>query len=101
MSSAHRLTLTQDLTIYTALDTKPVLLEALQASGALELDLSQVSEIDTSGVQLLLLLKREALAAGKALRIVAHSPAVRQTIDFCNLAAYFGDPVVIAADEQV
>ena len=26
--------------------------------------------------------------------------AVRQTLDFCNLAAFFGDPVVITAHEQ-
>ena len=47
-----------------------------------------------------MLAKREAGRLNKQLSIVAHSPAVRQTIDFCNLAAFFGDPVIITAHEQ-
>ena len=43
---------------------------------------------------------KTATCGDKALAIVAHSPAVRQTLDFCNLAAFFGDPVVITAHEQ-
>ncbi len=97
----HRLVITQDLTIYTAAEMKPLLLEALGAHEGLELDLSQVGEIDTAGVQLLILTKREALAANKPCKIVAHSPSVHQTIDFCNLAAFFGDPMVISANERV
>jgi anti-sigma B factor antagonist len=99
--SVHRLCVTQDLTIYTALEVKPLLLEALTANGGVELDLSQVAEIDTAGVQLLILLKREAQLANKICKIIAHSPAVHQTIDFCNLAAFFGDPMVISASERV
>ncbi|MEY4593518.1 MAG: hypothetical protein RIR18_2413 [Pseudomonadota bacterium] len=99
--SLHRLGITQDLTIYTASEMKPLLLEALKVNEGLELDLSQVGEIDTAGVQLLMLTKREAQTAGKMCKIVAHSPAVHQTIDFCNLAAFFGDPMVISANEQV
>ena len=56
--------------------------------------------MDTAGLQLLILAKREAARQGKSLSIVAHSPAVSQTIDFCNLTAFFGDPVVITAHEQ-
>ena len=36
-------------------------------------------------------------AAGKTLAIVAHSPAVQSLIEFYNLAAWFGDPLVVAA----
>ena len=97
----YRLGITQDLTIYTASDVKPMLLDALKQNEGLELDLSQVGEIDTAGVQLLMLAKREAQKLNKLFKIVAHSPAVRQTIDFCNLASFFGDPVVISANEKV
>ena len=65
----------------------------------LELDLLQVGEIDTAGLQLLILLKKEAQRSGKRLSIVAHSQAVRAVIDFCNLAAELGDPLVIPAAE--
>jgi anti-anti-sigma regulatory factor len=49
---------------------------------------------------LLILAKQEAARKEKSMAIVAHSPAVRETLDFCNLTAFFGDPVVITAREQ-
>ena len=99
MSSSPPLAITDDLTIYHALDQKQMLLDALATSNELELNLSQVSEMDTAGLQLLILLKKEALRAGKQVRIVAHSQAVSSVIDFCNMAAEFGDPLVIPAHE--
>jgi anti-sigma B factor antagonist len=99
MSSPHLLSLTDDLTIYHALEQKTKLLDALAAADDLELDLMQVSEIDSAGLQLLILLKKEAQRAGKRLSIVAHSQSVRSVIDFCNLAAELGDPLVIPAAE--
>lgn len=100
MAEHTRLSLVEDLTIYHALDQKNRLLGALEAGDGLELDLSQVSEIDTAGLQLLILAKREAARSNKSLAIVAHSPVVRDTLDFCNLMTFFGDPVVITAHEQ-
>lgn len=98
-SPAVRLAMTQDMTIYHALPQKTELLEALAEGRALELDLSQVSEIDTAGLQLLLLVKREASRAGKEVRLTGHSPAVRELIEFTQLAGHFGDPMVIPRSE--
>lgn len=97
MSASQPLSLIEDLTIYHALELKQTLLEALSSTSDLELNLSQVSEMDTAGLQLLILLKKEAQRAGKSVRIVAHSQAVSAVIDFCNLAAEFGDPLIIPA----
>ncbi len=99
MSSSQPLVVSNDLTIYHALELKPTLLDALATTQELELNLSQVSEMDTAGLQLLILLKKEAQRAGKCVRIVAHSQAVSSIIDFCNMAAEFGDPLVIPAHE--
>ncbi|MDR2838100.1 MAG: STAS domain-containing protein [Azonexus sp.] len=93
------LTVVNDLTIYHALEQKQVLLDALATTDDLELNLAQVTEMDTAGLQLLVLLKKEAQKAGKRVRIVAHSQAVSAIIDFCNMAAEFGDPLVIPARE--
>lgn len=93
------LTILDDLTIYHALEHKQLLLDALAATDELELNLAQVAEMDTAGLQLLVLLKKEAQRAGKRVRIVAHSQAVSAVIDFCNMAAEFGDPLVIPARE--
>lgn len=100
MSACSRQAIQEEMTIYHATEQKQLLMAALDATEALELDLSQVGEIDTAGLQLLLLVKREAGRLGKQLAIVAHSPVVRQTLDFCNLATYFGDPMIITAQEQ-
>lgn len=95
-----RLTLSADLTIYNAIEAKHQLIDAVQAAQTLELDLAQVGEMDTAGFQLLVLAKRESQKLGRTLRIVAHSPAVREVIEFYNMVAFFGDPLVITAAER-
>ena len=99
MPSRQLLSLTEDLTIYHALEQKNALLAALAGTDDLELDLMHVGEIDTAGLQLLILLKKEAQRAGKTISIVAHSQSVRAVIDFCKLAAELGDPLIIPAAE--
>ena len=99
MPSSQLLALTEDLTIYHALEQKNALLAALANTDELELDLLHVSEIDTAGLQLLVLLKKEAQRSGKTISVVAHSQSVRAVIDLCNLAAELGDPLVIPAAE--
>ena len=99
MPSRQLLSLSEDLTIYHALAQKSALLAALDGTEELELDLAHVGEIDTAGLQLLIMLKKEAQRVGKTLSIVAHSQSVRAVIDFCNLAAELGDPLVIPAAE--
>lgn len=94
-SGARRLSVEGDMTIYKALALKTKLLQALKGASQLEVDLSRVGEVDTAGVQLLLLLKREAMKSRKALRLVGHSAATLDALDLFNLGAYFGDPVVI------
>ena len=51
-----------ELTIYTAAAIKQQLDQLLGRSAELEIELSQVSEMDTAGLQLLILAKRECLA---------------------------------------
>lgn len=78
-----------ELTIYRAAELKPVLLGAL-ANGArqAEFDLSAVEEVDTAGVQLLLLALREAQARGIGLSLGAPSAAVRDAFGLLALDAH-------------
>jgi anti-sigma B factor antagonist len=85
------------VTIYVVHELKAQLLAGVRDNAELRLDLSQVTELDSAGLQLLYLAKREAINNGHALRIVAHSDAVREVIDLSNLNAYFGDPTLIPA----
>ncbi|QDF95528.1 anti-sigma B factor antagonist [Azoarcus sp. DD4] len=98
--NSPRLAIVEDMTIYHAAAQKQQLVDALAATDDLEIDLSAVAEIDTAGFQLLILVKREASRLGKKARIVAHSQAVREVVDFFNMAAEFGDPMLIPAQES-
>lgn len=71
-----------EMTIYRAAELKPVLEEAVRTQEAPALDLSDVTEFDCAGVQLLLAARREAQQLGKRLTVRAASPAVR---DACAL----------------
>ncbi len=86
---------TGEMTIYHAAEMKGELLSCLGHGTEVEIDLSEVSEMDTAGFQLLLLAKREAAKVGKPLRLVAHSTATLEVLDLYNMASYFGDPVIM------
>lgn len=92
-----QLRIEQDLTIYTAAEMKAQLMDMLESDAEIELDLSQVNELDTAGLQLLILAKRECLARNGNLHLVSHSPAVLDVLNLCNMVQYFGDPVVISS----
>jgi len=79
-----------DLTIYTAADTAARLRHALQSGEALDLDLSDVEDIDTAGLQLLLQLRRTAQQTGRAIRFSSPSPAVQDIVQLLNLHDFFG-----------
>lgn len=87
-----------EMTIYTATETKKGLMAALSGATELEIDLSQVSEMDSAGLQLLILAKHECQARNGSLHLVGHSAAVMEVLDLCNMTAFFGDPVVITSD---
>ena len=86
-----------EFTIFTAQPLKEQLLNAINgaAAGDIDIDLSDVTEIDTAGLQLMLMAKREAGAEGKNVRFVRHSDPVLDLIDLCGLGGQFGDPVLI------
>lgn len=87
-----------EMSIYTAAHFKEQLLDRFDPGRVLELDLSDVQELDSAGLQILLMLKREAELAGSQLRLTKHSQAVFDVLELLNMQASFGDPVVIPAD---
>lgn len=73
--------ISKDLTIYTAAELKPLLLGEVRASEMPVLDFSNMTEIDSAGVQLLYLAHREAQTLGRRLRLMGCAPAVREILD--------------------
>ncbi|GLR11294.1 STAS domain-containing protein [Chitinimonas viridis] len=84
------------LTIYEAGEAKRRLMDELNLAREVEVDLAGVAELDTAGIQLLLMLKREAARQEKPLFFHGHSKAVLAVVDLYNMAGVFGDPVVLA-----
>jgi anti-anti-sigma factor len=85
----------QEMSIYTAMTLKEPLLEPLTTSREIELDLARVTEMDTSGVQLLLLLHREAMRREVVLRIVGMSATVREALALYGLLSWFSTTEVL------
>jgi anti-anti-sigma regulatory factor len=96
-NACTRVTLDGALTVYEAVDAKRELLHALAASAELEVDANGLDEIDTAGLQLLLLLRREALRAAKPVRLAGASQALAEVLDRYGLAAPFDPPLETTA----
>ena len=96
VDGVSQLRIAGEMTIYTAAELKAELMIHMAQPGDLEIDLSEVSELDSAGLQLLILAKREALREERSVHLTGHSRAVLDVLDICNLAPYFGDPVVLS-----
>lgn len=79
-------TLTGELTVAEAAGARDRLLRIVEAAdGAVELDLSGVTEFDTAGLQLLLATKAQAGGRGLACRLSAVSEPVQDVLALCRL----------------
>jgi len=81
-----------ELTIFRAMELKPVIMATPPVD---VIDLSGVTDLDTAGVQLLMLAKKTALAQQHDIQLTGHSPAVIDVFELLNVAAYFGDHMVM------
>ena len=98
----HNLTLEGELTIFRAQELKRQIIDFIlnsnkSASSQLDIDLNNVSEIDTAGIQLMLMAKYEAAAANRQLAFINHSQPVLDILELSGLAAELGDPLVLPA----
>jgi ABC-type transporter Mla MlaB component len=95
-TTAETVILDGELTVMVAAEQKASLLARLDAAvEGLDLDLAGITELDTAGVQVLLLMRREADAAGKSLDLVRPGGVV---IEILALAG-FGPDLRAAAPE--
>lgn len=85
-----------ELTIYSVAELKAEFANLAPLFSEIEVDLSGVTEMDTTGLQLMLMAKR---IEGRHVRFVNHSAAVLQLLEMSNLAGAVGDPLILPADE--
>lgn len=79
-----------EMTIYQAQELKTSLHSFINNYKKFELDLSQVSEIDSSGMQLLLLFRKKATQANGSIKLLACSEAVSNLITLFGMQDWFG-----------
>lgn len=81
-----------EMTIGGAAAGREALIDALCATdGDLRLDLSEVAEVDSSAIQLLLSARRSMAERGAALHIVAASPAMQNALTVFGLDDLLAD----------
>lgn len=85
-----------EATIYSVAELKAGFAALAPSCTKVEIDLAGVTEIDTAGLQLMLMAKR---IEGRNVHFVNHSDVVLQLLEISNLAGAVGDPLVIAADQ--
>ena len=88
-SSPPALAISGEFTIFTAADLKPRLLHAVidAESEDVDIDLSEVSEIDSAGLQLLLATRRSVAERGASLQITGLSGSAADALAVFGLDA--------------
>jgi len=94
-NSSARLIFEGEMTIFQASELNVSLQQALKDNASLEVDLSGVTELDTAGVQLMLVAQREATTQGQSLRWCGHSPAVQEVLRRLGLESELGEAISI------
>ncbi len=79
----------EDFTIYAIETLKEQVSQEISLHDSVEVNLSQVEEIDSSGIQLLLALRAELLRKDKGFKISAMSPVVMKMVGSYGLADRF------------
>ena len=85
----------ENMTIYEALAIQELFSKTLMQHQKIEVDLSQVVEIDCSGLQLMVALKNDPLEQKKVMVFTGHSREVIEFLDLFNMNVFFGDPIVL------
>ena len=84
-----------EMTIYQAHEMAEQFLPLLKKNEDLLIDLSGVSDIDSSCAQMLMLARRHCQARGHACVLVNHSQPVIDVFETLGLVSWFGDPVLL------
>ena len=95
----NRIQIEGEMTIYNAAELAGELIPILNDTRLLEIDLSMVNEIDSAGVQLLMLARKERQGAKHELNLLGQSTAVTEVFKLMDLLSYFDVSVISTKDE--
>lgn len=89
MSDVKPVVIEGEFTIFTAAEIRARLLDAMNESDQIEVDLSGVSEMDTAGLQIILAARMDAANRHKQLSFIGSSRAVGDVMAIYGLAECF------------
>ncbi len=92
------LTLHGELTVASARALHDLLMKTLEEHPNIELDLLNVTKLDTSAVQQFVFLHREASQRGKSVRWLGFSMAVQEVFELLDLTDLVGRPGAVLWD---
>lgn len=84
--------------IYTVAPIKNHIFDILNNSSKLVINLAEVSEIDSAGFQILLMVKREGHSSKKKTKFISHSISILGALDIFGAVGLFGDQIVVPAE---
>lgn len=90
-----------EVTIFQADELFSLLKPLVVENKDLTLDAGSVSEMDSSAVQVLLVVRDSLEANGKALTLVNHSDSVLDIMAVMGMSGHFNDPVLESAEASI
>jgi len=95
MDAETTINISGDMTIYEAGEVRDLFSNALAEKKNINVNLTNVSEIDSSGLQLMVALKNDASENDLSVQYSSHSQSVIDLLDLFDMTSYFGDPIVL------
>jgi anti-sigma B factor antagonist len=95
-----KLSLLGECTIYNVSKLKESLLEAIEKNQNVLVDLEKVNDFDTAAVQLFISAKNTAKKYNKKFKLISHPNCFIAILDLYGLTRFFGDKIVLTADER-
>lgn len=90
-----------ELTIYNVAELKTHFMDVLDDSRDLDIDLGNITKIDSAGVQLLIWIKKERQRLNKIMTLSNHGPEVLEVFELFGLVSLFNDPIVLTGKSEV
>lgn len=88
------------LSAYNVKEFRDMIFPITERVPTLIMDLKDVTEFDSSFLQLFISLKNSAFQLGHIFKIVSHSKAVLHILDIFGLIGFFSDKVVVSSNDR-
>ena len=88
------------LSVYNVKEFRDMILPITERVPTIIIDVKEVTEFDSSFMQLFISLKNTAIQYGHIFKIISHSKAVLHMLDVFGLVGFFSDKVIINSKDR-